>query len=293
MESSERRSLVEELSQPFAVEAIKWIVEERAPHGNKGKLLADVDPREYTDRLNAVVGPSSWRDHYSVNTVSGVSRAERDRTVLSGKIFVLCHLTIDGLGTKTGTGEQWVDEKNALARAESQSLRRACSRFGLGRYLYSLGKFWVALDGSGNPLSVPELPQWALPAEASAIAISQPPAPDSRLRSFLDTRATGKIESFQGLLGEPIYQEILERAGQCHSARTILTRDRQMEVLRWMEAAARRVNRMRTLTRLLGTAQLMTEMDELNIASAMSIPDLQTLTQLLENLEAISGQRAA
>ncbi|GGG87075.1 Rad52/Rad22 family DNA repair protein [Edaphobacter dinghuensis] len=291
--AEERRSLEEKLSQPFPPEIIRWLVEERTPDRSKGKLLAYVDPRAYTDRLNEVVGPSGWHDRYSVNAISGVPRPERGGTVQSGKIFVLCHLTIHGFGTKPGTGERWADEKNALARAESQALRRACSRFGLGRYLYSLGEAWVRLDGAGSPVSVPELPQWALPGTSRIVVPSASVSTQSTPRNFLDTRITSRIESFKSCLGEPIYLEILHRVGQCQSARAILTRDCQTEVLRWMEAAARRANRIKTLTRVLGTAQLMEEMGDLQITSGMSIPSLQALTELLENMESIAQQHAA
>jgi len=58
-----------------------------------------------------------------------------------------------------------------------------------------------------------------------------------------------------------------------------------------MEEAARRLNRVKTLTRVPGTTQLIAEMAELHICSAMSIPSLEALTQLLKNMEISSGQR--
>lgn len=286
-------SIKDRLADPFEIEAVRWRVEERTPDGSKGKILAYVDPRRYADRLNQVLGPSGWDDNYSVKAIPGLIRPDPNGPVQAGKVFVHCQLFLKGLGTKPGLGESWADSENALARAESQSFRRACSRFGLGLYLYNLGKFWVRLDATGNPISVPELPSWAQPRAVRAPGSGSLATSHPRVRTFLDMRATNKIESFRSLLGDPIYLEILHRAGQSQSARAILSRNRQAEVLRWMEVAARRVNRVRTLTRLLGTAQLMAEMSTLQISSAASIPSLQALTLLLENMETIYGQRAA
>jgi len=39
------------------------------------------------------------------------------------------------LGTHSGTGEAWADDENAMTAAEAQAFKRACSCFGLGRYL--------------------------------------------------------------------------------------------------------------------------------------------------------------
>ena len=57
-----------------------------------------------------------------------------------------CRLTIDGLGSHSGLGEEWADNENAGTAAEAQAFKRACSCFGLGRYLYDLGGNWVDLD---------------------------------------------------------------------------------------------------------------------------------------------------
>ena len=57
-----------------------------------------------------------------------------------------CKLTIEGLGTHSGTGEEWADEDNAMTSAEAQAFKRACSCFGLGRYFYDFDAPWVDID---------------------------------------------------------------------------------------------------------------------------------------------------
>jgi len=51
-------------------------------------------------------------------------------------VLVTCELTIFGLGSHSATGEEWADNDNAGTAAEAQAFKRACSCFGLGRYLY-------------------------------------------------------------------------------------------------------------------------------------------------------------
>src|SRR5215472_3520626 len=48
--------------------------------------------------------------------------------------------------------------------AEAQAFKRACSCFGLSRYLYCFDGVWVDLDERKQPKSMPPLPGWATPA---------------------------------------------------------------------------------------------------------------------------------
>jgi hypothetical protein len=47
--------------------------------------------------------------------------------------------------------------------AEPRAFKRACTCFGLGRYLYSYAGTWVDLDERKRPKAVPALPAWAPP----------------------------------------------------------------------------------------------------------------------------------
>ena len=66
----------------------------------------------------------------------------------------------------TGVGEEWADNDNAATAAEAQAFKRACSVFGLGRYLYDVPAVWVDLDQYNRPVQTPSLPYWALPSYA-------------------------------------------------------------------------------------------------------------------------------
>ncbi|MCP5111632.1 MAG: hypothetical protein GY953_12435 [bacterium] len=85
---------------------------------------------------------------------------------VTGKVLVTCTLTIFGVGTHSGTGEEWADDANAMTSAEAQAFKRACVCFGLGRYLYDLPRSWVALDEHRRIVGqLPKLPDWAVPAQ--------------------------------------------------------------------------------------------------------------------------------
>lgn len=291
----QRAKLIENLCDPFPASLIRWLVVDKTTNGSKGKLFAYADARAYTDRLNDVVGATNWSESYSVNTLEGLSRVRDGHTVPSGKVFAACTLWIDGLGTRSGTGERWADDPHAMMEADAQALKRACSRFGLGRYLYDLGPCWVPLDRDGQPTVVPELPQWAWPRKDRVSG-----APDLKVvpistssPTLLDMGTTRKIESFRSTLGDAIYAEILRNEGQCDSARGIHTRLRQLQVLRMMQTAAGLVRRVGALTRRLGTRQLIAEMEDLNIRAVTEIPNLEVLAQLAQHLETIAARQVA
>jgi hypothetical protein len=57
-----------------------------------------------------------------------------------------------------------IDELDKVDHAfEAQAFKRACSCFGLGRYLYHFTGVWVDLDERKRPKSVPKLFGWATP----------------------------------------------------------------------------------------------------------------------------------
>ena len=50
-----------------------------------------------------------------------------------------------------------------MTAADAQAFKRACSCFGLGRYLYEFHGSWVDLDQNQQPKRMPALPAWAIP----------------------------------------------------------------------------------------------------------------------------------
>jgi len=199
-------------------------------------------------------------------------------------------VTITRLGSHTGTGEEWADRENAVTAADAQAFKRACSCFGLGRYLYRFEETWVHLDRRGEPVGIPVLPEWALPP---GVTLQPTLGQAVDVRGPVDHKLTAEIEGFRRTLGELIYAEILRRAGHSTSARTIPNAERQKQTIEKMQAAARGFERLRNLAEMAGDAQLFAVAERFKIASVTELPNLAALKQLVEELESLANQQVA
>ncbi|MGA9669616.1 MAG: hypothetical protein WBQ94_10425, partial [Terracidiphilus sp.] len=212
------------------------------------------------------------------------------KSIVTSKVLVATSVKITRLGSHPGTGEEWADRDNAITAADAQAFKRACSCFGLGRYLYRFGESRVRLNSRGEPMAIPILPEWALPpgmtmAQASGLA--------GDTRGPVDQRLTGEIEGFRATLGGPIYAEILRRAGHSADARTIPNADRQKQAIEKMQAAARGFERLRQLAEMAGEARFFAVAERFRIASVTELPNLAALKQLVEDLESLANQQVA
>jgi hypothetical protein len=117
------RQLVIALEDPFDSREIKWRVTNTTSDKRRGQVIAYADPRAYTDRLNAVFTVRGWTREYTVQVIQNFERKERGNGdgVISAKIVVTCRLTIDGIGSHSGLGEEWADNENAGTAAEAQA----------------------------------------------------------------------------------------------------------------------------------------------------------------------------
>jgi hypothetical protein len=161
------QELLAALSEPFDPKVVEWRVTNTS--GKRGQVVAYADQRAYTDRLNDLFTPRGWTRKYSVQTVQNFEvprKGDGKNTIITAKVMVTAEVTIHGLGTHAGTGEEWAMDENALTRAEAQAFKRACSCFGLGRYFYDLPRTWVDIDEHKRPMELPRLPDWALPKTA-------------------------------------------------------------------------------------------------------------------------------
>ena len=157
------KSLVKELEVPFSSKQVQWRVTNTARDRKRGQVVPYADPRAYADRLNALFTPQGWTREYRVETLGNINRIKGGESIVSGKILVTCTVTIIGLWSHSGTGEEWADDSNAMTAADAQAFKRACSCFGLGRYLYEFHGSWVDLDQNQQPKRMPALPAWAIP----------------------------------------------------------------------------------------------------------------------------------
>jgi hypothetical protein len=295
LSQTRRDEILALLSEPFEPGEVHWRV--KARKGNRGLIFADARWKAYTERLDNIVGVAGWSITRDIKTLPGIPRLVNGRAIQSGKVMVSCVLNIEGLGTKSDTGEEWADRNEATSRASAQALKRTCAGFGLGEYLYHFEEIWVPLDMKGQPEMIPELPDWALPKSyrhaeqvATVIPIRGSQHPELKL---IDRKLTERIASFRRFLGDSIYTEILTGVGDSQTASAILTAERQTSVLKCMERAALSVRRVHTLARRLGDCQLLAEMEGLDLRSSNEIASLDLLAQLVENLESAAHRRAA
>jgi hypothetical protein len=289
-------ALFAQLAEPFDPSEIKWRVTHTTQDGSRGAIIAFADPRAYTDRLNRIFTPTGWTRTYDVSTVSAVTRMKRDKAIQSGKVLVTCTLTIHGLGCHAGSGEDWADEPNAMTKAEAQAFKRACTCFGLGRYLYNFAEMWVPLNEHRQPLQLPTLPQWALPkpgAAAGKSSAASGPRPPVVQRGPVDQETTAKIEGFQRILGDSIYGEILWRIARARRANEIPNAQLQVETADAVERAARGIRKAHSLAEVVGDTQFVSVLDGLQIGSMTTIRNLEALKQLVVKLESMAAQQAA
>lgn len=127
------------LLRPFPQAVVE--LKPSATNGDKTRALASpyVDMRRYYARLDTICGAEHWS--------SSITLSERG---------AVCALTLFGV-TKSATGDYPLgsSDENPATSAESQAFKRACSAFGLGRYLYSLPQVWGAYDQKSKQLIDP------------------------------------------------------------------------------------------------------------------------------------------
>ena len=129
---------LQNLHAPFPPNEIEWRVGSTNRDKSSGLALAYLTARHVMERLDEVCGPENWQDRYEFH----------------GKRTV-CYLSIrigDQWVTKAdGAGDSDVEaEKGAI----SDALKRAAVKWGIGRYLYSLGNTWVDLEEAGRSVRI-------------------------------------------------------------------------------------------------------------------------------------------
>jgi hypothetical protein len=157
------KKLLADLEVPFPPDQVRWRVTNTTNDKKRGQIVPYADPRAYTDRLNALFSPQGWTREYKIETMNNITRMKKGESIVSGKVLVTCTVTIIGLWSHSGTGEEWADDDNGMTSADAQAFKRACSCFGLGRYFYDFPAMWVDLDQNRQPARAPILSAWALP----------------------------------------------------------------------------------------------------------------------------------
>jgi len=296
--SPERLNRIRELlSEPFDPSEIKWRVTatstQQTKHGpqKRGQLIAYADQRAYTDRLNEVFGEWGWTRDYDVQVAQNFERraqGDKKETAVAAKVVVVSKVTIHGLGSHTGVGEEWADDENAATRAEAQAFKRACACFGLGRYLYDLDKTWIDLDQYNRPVHTPSLPDWALPGYAQREAQRQT-ARNQRnepRQSLVRDEMLAKVQELREKVGYSLWLYVLNKyAGGAEPDK--VGHAKLTTVFEKLTDIGNGIDRLRRATAIVGDARYSIICRELNCASESidDIPDRDALKLLLGRVE--------
>ncbi len=155
------------LAAPFPPHELEWRIQSSGKKGDSAevwaKVVAYVTNRAIQQRLDDVVGPENWQNHFEPWGTNGV----------------LCRLgvRVDG---------EWIWKEDGAENTEIESLKgglsgamkRAAVHLGIGRMLYDLPEGWAKCfpqkqpgaeyaktkDGTAFYWLPPDLPKWALPS---------------------------------------------------------------------------------------------------------------------------------
>ncbi len=300
------KELIASLEVPFHPSVIEWRVTNTSKGGSpRGQVMPYADQRAYTDRLNALFTPAGWTRRYAVHTSANFERSKDQKIV--AKVLVTCELTIFGLGSHSATGEEWADDDNAATAAEAQSFKRACSCFGLGRYLYYFSGTWVDLDDRKRPKTIPKLADWATPEgwqrglRPYTESASKPPE-----RTTAGNNGNGdghdsdqgasfvrEIEQMEQALGKRMYRGLLKAVARAWNPKDIREPVVQQKVLVHMQAAERGLRRLDAALDRVGPEPLPQVLRSLKLQSLSQVDNLQTLHQIVLALEAAAQREVA
>ncbi|MGE7692287.1 Rad52/Rad22 family DNA repair protein [Lysinibacillus sp. NPDC097214] len=130
------RDILKALSEPFEDHEIEWRAQTCNQYGN-ALMLPYIDARAAMERLDKVLGVN-WKDQYREIT-------------MNGKQAFQCELSIkiaDEWVTRTDGAE--TTDFESVKGGYSSAFKRACVKFGIGRYLYDLPQFWLKIEKSGS-----------------------------------------------------------------------------------------------------------------------------------------------
>ena len=146
--------MMKKLSEPFDPSEVKWRAGSISERNNqvRAMALAYIEARAAMDRLDKAVGSGNWRDEYLPGP--------------SGE-GVVCGVSIH-------IGGEWVTKWDGAENTDFESVKgglsdafkRACVKWGIGRYLYRFPAKWVDATKRGRTVIIdapPPFPEWALP----------------------------------------------------------------------------------------------------------------------------------
>lgn len=285
------------LEIPFEPAVIEWrVTNTNKSNGSlRGQVIPYADQRAYTDRLNALFTPAGWTRKYTVHTSASFQRSEDQK--IAAKVFVTCDVTIFGLGSHSATGEEWADDPNAGTAAEAQAFKRACSCFGLGRYLYHFTGVWMDLNERKRPKSVPRLAAWATPEGWKQGLRPGLEAAPTKSGGKLDRQdgslgeLVRQVEAMAQSLGKGLYRGLLKSVARVWNPGDIKERELLGRLLTQMQTAERGLNRLETAYLHTGAEPLAEILHSLGLKDMNQLGTLEQLEKIVLALEAVAKDR--
>ncbi len=298
------KEVVAALEVPFEPEQIEWRVMNTTKNQQpvRGQVVPYADQRAYTDRLNALFTPAGWTRKYTIHTSANFERSKDQRIV--AKVLVTCELTIFGLGSHSATGEEWADDDNAGTSAEAQAFKRACTCFGLGRYLYYFTGTWVDLNDRKQPKSIPRLFGWATPQgwrqgmrpgqETSTTLSNAVPSKNANPQTVAQGRdvtaedrnaLVRQIQAMAEPLGRRLYRGVLKTVARCWDPRAIREAEVLRKVLERMQSAERGLRRLEAALSNVSPETLAPILRSLGLNSLDHVDCLETLKRVVVEIE--------
>jgi DNA polymerase III delta prime subunit len=199
-----------------------------------------------------------------------------------------------------------IDELDKVDHAfEAQAFKRACSCFGLGRYLYYFTGTWVDLDERKRPKSIPQLDGWATPegwlqglrpnAEVAARVADQTTAGNNgngyrhdggNSANDRGESLVREIEQMERSVGKRMYRGLLKTVARAWNPKDIQDPATQQKVLAHMQAAERGFRRLDAALDRVGPEPLAQILRSLKLQSVDRVDNLQTLHDIVLALEA-------
>ena len=130
------KELLAELRRPFHPSDVSW--KPGKVKNGRTRAMAYGDTRAYQNRLDELVG-GDWEVRFEP--------WGNDRIIA---LVTICGVTRSSTSDITDDSEKW--EIGGMA-AEAKAFKRACSMFGLGRYLYELPAVWVDYDAKSSSIT--------------------------------------------------------------------------------------------------------------------------------------------
>ena len=120
------------------------------PSGTRAMVLHYIDARQVMERLDACV--VSWEDTYALFGTDGAVQCHLSICESFGSDGTTIYVTKSGVGYPNGE-----NDPEPSKSAESDALKRAAVKFGVGRFLYDLPKEWRDVDEYGRFTETPSV----------------------------------------------------------------------------------------------------------------------------------------